>query len=74
MTTETIILQDIEGFTYKSGTDQHGNKWLEFEVDHFAEQIPGECSICQAKIESGWICLDGGEEVCHQHVKFAVDE
>ncbi|GEM_PF-4918403 len=71
---ETIILSNIEGISRKSGTDEHGNTWTEFEVDYLAEQEPGECSICSAtELESGWLCLDGGEEVCDEHVVFAED-
>jgi len=65
---EKIILHDIEGMARKSGTDDDGNKWVQFEVDAFAEQEPGECSICGDELESGWMCLDGGEEVCDKHV------
>lgn len=50
------------------GIDQHGNMWTEFIVDAFAEQLPGECAECGAELESGWMCLDGGDEVCDSHV------
>lgn len=69
MTSETIKLHDIEGFARKSGTDEHGCQWIEFEVDYLAEQEVGTCSICESEIESGWLCLDGGEEVCSDHVE-----
>ena len=70
MTTEIIRLHDVQGIARKSGMDEHGNAWIEFDTDYFAEQEPGECSICGATIESGWLCLDGGEEVCHSHVEY----
>jgi hypothetical protein len=69
-TMETIRLYNVVGFARKSGTDDHGSEWLEFEVDGFAEQEPGMCSICGAEIESGWMCLDDGQEVCDQHVEY----
>lgn len=69
---ETITLKNIEGIARKSGTDEHGNQWIEFEVDAFAEQTTGECSICGAELESGWLCLDGSEEVCNEHI--TIDE
>lgn len=28
-----------------------------------------ECSICSREIYQGWLCLDGGEVVCSEHVK-----
>ncbi len=57
----------------KAGKDQYGNYWTEFEVDFFAEQLPGECKECGTEIESGWMCLDGGDEVCDSHVSFTED-
>lgn len=66
-----ITLHNIEGFARKSGIDQDGNHWIQFEVDYMAEQEPGECCICGAVTESGWLCLDGGEECCDSHVECA---
>lgn len=66
---KVIKLHDVEGFARKSGIDQDGLTWIEFEVDYFADQEPGECSICGKEIEDGWLCLDGGDEVCSKHVK-----
>jgi hypothetical protein len=68
---ETVILSDVEGFSRKSGTCQHGCRWIEFEVDYFADQLPGVCDICGETLESGWLNLDGGEEICSEHVEFA---
>jgi hypothetical protein len=65
---KTIKLSNIEGIR-KSGTDEYGNFWTQFEVDYFADQEPGECAICGAEIESGWMCMDGGDEVCDSHVE-----
>lgn len=70
---EKIVLRDIEGFAVLSGTDQDGLTWTQFEVDEFAEQEPGECDICGKELWSGWVCLDGGDEVCDCHVSFADD-
>ncbi len=68
---ETITLTDITGIARKGGTDTQGNQWTEFEVDYLAEQEDGECSICGAVLSSGWMCLDGGDEVCSSHVEYA---
>ncbi len=74
--TETVKLHDagrictVEGFARKSGTDEHGNKWIEFEVDYLADQVDGKCCICGARLSSGWMCLDGGDEVCSKHVSW----
>ncbi len=71
---ELIILHDMEGFTRLSGTDQHGCVWIQFEVDYLAEQEDGECSICGAELSEGWMCLDGGDEVCDEHIRYEEDE
>jgi len=63
-----IELHDVAGIAVKQGTDQHGNLWRQFDVDLLAMQLPGYCDICDAEIMSGWLCLDGGEEVCGAHV------
>jgi len=65
---ETITLTDIQGIARKSGTDEDGNQWVEFEVDYGAGQEEGECSICGAVLSDGWMCLDGGDEVCAEHI------
>lgn len=68
---ETIILSNVEGIARLTGTDEHGNQWTQFAVDYMAEQVEGECCICGETLESGWLCLDGGEECCDDHVEFA---
>lgn len=65
-----VILHDISGIARKSGIDPQGNQWTEFEVDYSAEQETGICQICGAELEAGWLCLDGGDEVCPKHVDF----
>lgn len=68
--TDTIKLHDVEGISRKTATDEHGNQWTEFTVDYLALEEDGECSICGAFLGCGWMCLDGGEEVCEHHVEF----
>ena len=70
---ERITLKNIDGFSRLSGEDENGCCWVEFEVDYFAEGEDGECSICGRRIASGWMCLDGGEEVCDKHLKLPKD-
>ena len=65
---ENIILTDIEGSSRLSGIAENGAKWIQFEVDYFAEQQDGECSECGAVLTGGWMCLDGSEEVCGDHI------
>ena len=67
---ETIRLHDMQGFARKSGTDDSGSEWIEFESDAFADQLPGKCDICSDEIYSGWLCLDGGDEVCDSHIDY----
>ena len=63
-----ITLTNIEGIARLSGTDGDGNKWIQFEVDYFAEQTDGICVICGKDLSTGWMCLDGGDEVCDTHI------
>jgi hypothetical protein len=70
MEEEVIKLSNIEGISRLSGTDSSGNTWVQFEVDRFAEQEEGECCICGASLKDGWKCMDGGEEVCSEHVEY----
>ena len=67
---ETITLSDVTGISRKSGGDDSGSVWEQFEVDYFAEQNDGECCICHAILGTGWLCLDGGDEVCNSHIEF----
>ncbi len=67
---EQITLHGVEGFVRKSGIDENGNEWVQFDVDYLAEQVPGNCVICSNEIESGFMCLDDGDEVCSYHVKY----
>ena len=50
--------------------DEQGNHWREFHVDYLAEQSDGVCAECGKGLSSGWMCLDGGEEICGEHVEF----
>lgn len=70
---DAIRLSEVTGIAKRTGTDEHGNSWTEFSVDYFALQSEGECSICGETLSEGWLCLDGGEEVCDEHVEI-VDE
>lgn len=51
------------------GEDEHGCNWMTFEVDYLAEQEDGTCAICGATLSEGWLCLDGAEEVCSDHIE-----
>jgi hypothetical protein len=66
---ERIVLHNVEGIARKSGTDPNGCQWVQFEVDYLAEQEEGECCICGRTLTAGWLCLDGGDEVCDEHVE-----
>lgn len=65
---KVLLYDDGMGIARISATGPNGTHWIEFEVDHFAEQTPGECSECGAEIEEGFLCLDDGSEVCHNCV------
>jgi hypothetical protein len=65
---KTIVLHDVQGFARRSGTDQHGCVWTEFDADYGALEEDGTCCICGKTISSGWLCLDGGDECCDDHI------
>ena len=65
-----ITIHHAQGVSRLSGTDYQGNIWTQFEVDYLAEQEDGECAICHAVLTEGWMCLDGGDEVCSRHIRF----
>lgn len=70
-TQSKVKLTDIQGIARKSGTDQYGCEWVQFEVDFLAEQEEGVCSICGEELVEGWMNLDcGSEEVCTDHVEY----
>ena len=41
-----------------------GLTWAEFKVDEFAEQQNGNCWACNSEMSEGFMCMDGGEELC----------
>lgn len=68
---EVIVLTSLTGFARKNGTDENGNEWIQFYVDYLAGEEAGECSICGAELDAGWMCLDDGDEVCDSHIRYA---
>jgi hypothetical protein len=60
---ETITLHSVGGIS----RDPNGNQWIQYELDS-SEEITDVCDICDESIESGWLCLDGGEVVCDEHI------
>ncbi|HOF87191.1 MAG TPA: hypothetical protein PLZ36_03665, partial [Armatimonadota bacterium] len=69
-----IRLHDVEGIAKLAGVDDDGLHWVQFEIDEFAGQEPGICGICSATLQSGWLCGDGGEEVCDRHVQIIAND
>ena len=68
------VYSDGQGIARQSGTDDYECKWIEIEVDAFAEQSEIICCECEAVTDTGWLCLDGGEERCTDCVEFIVVE
>lgn len=64
-----ITIHNVGGVAIKSGQDHQGNMFTQFFVDYLAEQTDGECAQCGAEIDMGWMCLDGGEEYCFEHIR-----
>ena len=69
-----IRLHNVEGEDLFTGTDDDGLVWSQFVVDTMAEEAPGTCAICSATLQTGWHCIDGGEEICDTHVTLLEDE
>jgi len=67
---ETITLHDITGISRKGGTDEQGNAWIEYVLEPEDLGDYDVCDICGAEIESGWLCMDGGEVVCDEHIVY----
>ena len=67
-TSDIVVLNNINGISRLSGVDANGSSWIQFEVDYFAEQDDGECAICGEELAYGWMCLDGADEICDEHV------
>lgn len=67
-----ITLHNIGGIARQSGQDLHGNQYIEFSVDYFAGQEDGTCAQCAREIGQGWMCLDGGNEYCWEHIRFCL--
>ena len=67
---DKIRLTNITGICRFSGTCQDDCTWTQFEVNSQAEQEPGECCICGKTTESGWLCMDGGDEACEDCVEW----
>jgi hypothetical protein len=42
--------------------------WVEYVRDAFADE-DNPCDICGSTIEAGYLCLDGGDMVCIDHVE-----
>ena len=65
---EKIELKKLDEKMYiESNTDI---TWVEFDIDYLALEEEGVCWVCGKKIiDSGFRCLDGGDEVCYDCVE-----
>lgn len=72
------------GYGRASGVDDYGNAWIEYDIEPSCRECEcdgpeceptscprfvDECHACGNAIErSGWLCLDGGDQLCHECV------
>jgi hypothetical protein len=49
-----------------AGEDQYGRAWI--PVEKFQDQPPIHCIFCDKVVTIGWMCMDGGEEICVDHM------
>jgi hypothetical protein len=47
-----------------SAKDEHDNVYCWWDIDRLAMQEEAGCAICEAEVDAGWHCLDGGEVYC----------
>jgi hypothetical protein len=65
----TVVIPVADGIARLSGLCTNGLMWTEYNLEPYDDgPISDTCSICDAEITSGWLCLDGGEVVCDSHV------
>lgn len=70
----------------RTGTDQHGCRWMEFEIDpshgrcecgepecdpNACPRFVTECSICGELVRGGWFCLNRDDDACDDCVEFS---
>jgi hypothetical protein len=53
--------------------DQFGQSWVPIQVDHLAGESNVACVGCEEISTEGWLCLDGGQELCSDHITVAPD-
>lgn len=65
------MLQITGGISRKTATDLETKaSFIEYDIDYLAGETPEECTIegCDIMVTHGWLCLDGGELYCEDHV------
>lgn len=81
-----IVLSKL-GIGNRSGTDEYGCDWVQYDIDPFARDCEcegpecdpdscprfiDECNDCGAPFSgSGWLCLDGGDAACDDCIEFS---
>lgn len=68
----TIKLTNIQGTARYSGTDEHGNAWIQDDGSGLEE--PDECGECGREMWGGWVCLDGGDVACDDCVEWEMEK
>jgi hypothetical protein len=66
--TDRITIRLTKRGHYRSGRDRRGRDWIEFDVNRDQGQHDAICAICGRPVESGWVCLASGDEICPDHV------
>ena len=69
----SIHLHHLEGETTFSGTDDKGLVWSQFIISELSDEVPAICAICRQEINTGWHCIDNGDEICNCHVTIPID-
>ena len=61
------------GTARRTATCEENCSFIEFEVDWLAGEDVDFCTVCELAIETGWLCLDGGNVYCHEQVEVIKD-
>ncbi len=63
-----LMIEDGEAGSRSAVDLETGKVFTEFEREFQPGGSIGYCVVCDTALESGWMCLDGGEEYCEEHV------
>ena len=64
-----MLLTDVKGRKFLTGTDEQGNIWNQFEIDYLNDPTTETCMECNRPLEFGWRSMQD-ETVCDDEVNY----